>query len=87
MEGMASRRAVVTGASTGIGEATVRLLRQNGWDVVAVARRAERLEALAQESGAEAFAADITVQRDAQGQVRLQRRPADTADIDHHAKT
>jgi len=64
MEGMASRRAVVTGASTGIGEATVRLLRQNGWDVVAVARRADRLEALAQESGAEAFAADITVQRD-----------------------
>lgn len=30
---------------------------------------------------------DITVQRDAQGQVRLQRRPADTTDTDHHAKS
>ena len=64
MVGMASRRAVVTGASTGIGEATVRLLREHGWDVVAVARRADRLEALAEETGAEAFAADITVQED-----------------------
>jgi NADP-dependent 3-hydroxy acid dehydrogenase YdfG len=64
MVGMASRRAVVTGASTGIGEATVRLLRGHGWNVVAVARRADRLEALAGETGAEAFAADITVQED-----------------------
>ena len=38
--------AVVTGASTGIGEATVRRLRESGWTVYAVARRAERLEEL-----------------------------------------
>lgn len=30
---------------------------------------------------------DITVRRDAHGQIRLERRPADTPDIDHHAKT
>ncbi|MFQ4149111.1 SDR family oxidoreductase [Arthrobacter sp. LAPM80] len=55
-----SKHAVVTGASTGIGAATVRKLRSEGWHVVAVARRADRLERLAEETGALPFAADIT---------------------------
>ena len=55
-----SRRVVVTGAPTGIGQATARLLATRGWRVVAVARRRERLEALATEIGCEYWAADLT---------------------------
>lgn len=55
-----ARRAVVTGASTGIGWATVRLFREHGWDVIGVARREDRLEALAAETGAQGFSADLT---------------------------
>ncbi|MFB4348306.1 SDR family oxidoreductase [Microbacterium sp. CR_7] len=57
---MANRRAVVTGASSGIGEATVRALRSRGWDVVGVARRENRLATLVAETGASAIACDLT---------------------------
>lgn len=52
MNDFTGRRILVTGASGGIGGATVRLLRQRGAEVLAGGRNEEALSALAAETGA-----------------------------------
>lgn len=61
---MNEKRIIVTGASSGIGEAVARHAVARGWQVLAVARRQERLDALAADIGCEVLAADLTDEGD-----------------------
>ena len=49
MENQQSKVVIITGASSGIGEATARLLAQKGAKLVLAARREERLQTLVSE--------------------------------------
>jgi NADP-dependent 3-hydroxy acid dehydrogenase YdfG len=62
IESNTGRVAVITGASSGIGEATARALAADGYRVALLARRADRIRALADDLGDVAIAieADVT---------------------------
>jgi NAD(P)-dependent dehydrogenase (short-subunit alcohol dehydrogenase family) len=56
---MMPRSVLITGASSGIGEATARSFLERGWTVYAAARRTEKMEALAR-AGALVHPLDVT---------------------------
>ncbi|CCH07575.1 SDR family oxidoreductase [Achromobacter xylosoxidans] len=60
-ENIKDKVVVITGASSGLGEATARLLAQNGAKLILAARRLDRLQALAHQLG---LGADATVKAD-----------------------
>ncbi|WKL56705.1 SDR family oxidoreductase [Asticcacaulis sp. ZE23SCel15] len=66
----ANKVVVITGASSGLGEATARLLVQQGAKVVLGARRLDRLKALASELG---LSEDAVVQTDVVDHAQVQR--------------
>lgn len=77
MQVAAKRVAVVTGASSGIGEAIARELAARGWQLVLLARREDRLRALADELGAEYELCDVGKRDEVErvGRTLLERHP------------
>lgn len=75
---MSVRRAVVTGASSGIGEATAKALAAEGFTVICAARRIERIVALADLIGGEAVGCDVTDEADVR---RLVEHVGDNVDL------
>jgi NADP-dependent 3-hydroxy acid dehydrogenase YdfG len=73
-ENIAGKVVVITGASSGLGEAAAQLLAEKGAKLVLGARRKERIDALVQEiaasgGSAEAVATDVTVRADVEALV------------------
>lgn len=64
---MSNKLAIVTGASSGIGRATAVQLSEQGWKVIAVARREERLQELADQIDCYTYVADLTEEDSVQG--------------------
>jgi short-subunit dehydrogenase len=76
-----TRLAMVTGASSGIGEAFAERLAEDGWDLVLVARRRDRLEQLAERLGSAHAVAARVVAADLAEQAQLEALCAEAAEL------
>jgi len=74
--------ALITGATSGIGEAAARAFVDSGWHVIGTGRRAERLEKLAAELGENFHSAVFDVRDEAARDAALDALPAAFRTID-----
>ena len=82
---MKKRIALVTGATSGIGEACARKLAENNYDVIITGRKAERLEAIASELkslGAEVLALKFDVRDREAATAAIDGLPTEWKEID-----
>src|SRR5260370_40308779 len=84
--GVAGKAVVITGASSGIGEATARMLARQGARLVVGARRVERLAALVADiraagRTAEYQAVDVTQREQVESLVNMARRTYGRVDV------
>src|SRR5437899_8298134 len=79
---MPDRVAVVTGASSGIGEATAVALADAGFGVLLAARRSDRIEALASRIGGDALAVTCDVSDDAAAHSLIDRAKSELGRVD-----
>lgn len=78
-----TKTALITGATSGFGAATARRFVNAGWRVIATGRRADRLQQLVAELGAEHAHAAVFDMRDAAAmQAAIEALPANFRDID-----
>jgi len=77
-----TRTALITGATSGIGEAAARAFAAAGWRVVATGRRAERLDALVALGADKVCAAVFDVRDEAARDKALAALPQEFRDID-----
>jgi NAD(P)-dependent dehydrogenase (short-subunit alcohol dehydrogenase family) len=75
------RAALITGGSSGIGLAIARMLRDEGFGLTLASRRAEKVQAAAEELGATAVAADVGDAADCERLVAEHRKQFGRLDI------
>jgi len=77
---LSGKAAIVTGASSGIGAATARLLARDGADITLAARREDRLEEIARDVDSSTDAEALVVQTDVTDPDQVEALVEETAD-------